>query len=110
MKPEIEKRYKKDFLILLTEEYGYRRWFWFPNISSDELILWWTQLESVKPYFMTPEPLLGDLYKAENEDEYELFIKLEESSIYYTAHIHCDDDSILIKPDKTKIYHQGFDS
>jgi hypothetical protein len=24
MKPEIEEKYKKDFLVLLTEEYGYR--------------------------------------------------------------------------------------
>jgi len=64
MKSEIEKKYKKDFLVLLTAE----------------------------------------------DDESELFIKLKKSLIFYTAHIHCDEDSVLIKPDKTKIYHKGYGS
>ena len=110
MKVEITNRYKTNPLILLEEEYGYRRWFWFPNMSLAELELWWLNLETVTPYFMTPEPLPGDLYKAQSEDEFDLFCELESSSDYYCAHIHCDDDSVLMKPDKTKVFHKGYES
>lgn len=109
MKLEIANRYKTDFLILLEEEYGYRRWFWFPDMPLVELESWWRNLETVDPYFMTPVPLPGDLYKAENEDEFDLFCELESSSNYHFAHIHCDDDSVLVKPDKTKIFHKGYE-
>ncbi len=72
MKPEIEERYKEDFVVLLGEEYGYRKWFWFPSMSAAELEVWWSELETVEPYFMAPEPLPGDLYQVEEEDEYDL--------------------------------------
>lgn len=110
MKLEIANRYKTDFLILLEEEYGYRCWFWFPDMHLVELESWWRNLESVVPYFMTPEPLPGDLYKVETEDEFYLFCELELSSKYHFAHIHCDDDSVLVQPDKTKIFHKGYES
>jgi len=47
MKSEIKNRYENDFLVLLNEEYGYRLWFWFPNITSNELDTWWSELDSV---------------------------------------------------------------
>ena len=110
MKKEITNRYKNDFLILLVEEYGYRLWFWFPNITSKELDTWWSVLDSVDPYFMTPELLLGDLYQVENDDEFELFTTLQDTCQLYTVHIHTDDDSVLTKPNGTKIYHKGYES
>lgn len=109
MKKEIETRYKKDLLVLLDEEYGYRKWFWFPEMRAEELEQWWGALETVEPYFMTPEPLPGELYQVEMASELNLFIQLEKSSQFYSAHTHCDDDSILIKPDKTRIYHKGYE-
>ena len=110
MKSEINNRYEKDFLVLLDEEYGYRLWFWFPNITSNKLDTWWSELDSVDPYFMTPEPLIGDLYQAEDDDELELFTSLQKTSKFYTVHIHSNDDSILKKPNGTKIYHKGYES
>ncbi|WP_299410110.1 hypothetical protein [Acaryochloris sp. IP29b_bin.148] len=110
MNQKIKERYQTDFLVLLAEEYGYRRWFWFPSMGEKELEIWWEKLESVDPYFMTPEPLPGDLIQAEDNDEFELFFKLRDSGNYYTAHTHCDDDSVLIKPNETKIFHQGYKS
>lgn len=109
MKQEIENRYRSDFLVLLVEEYGYRRWFWFPLMGKDELEKWWTQLETVAPYFMSPKPLPGDLYQVEADDEYDLFMKLNKAGNNYSAHIHCDDDSLLIRPDKTKLFHRGYE-
>lgn len=108
MRLKIANRYKADFLILLEEEYGYRCWFWFPDMHLVELESWWRNLESVDPYFMTPEPLPGDLYKVETEDEFYLFCELELSSKDHFAHIHCDDDSVLVQPDKTNIFHKGY--
>ncbi|MBO2646576.1 hypothetical protein [Shewanella algae] len=109
MKPEIEKRYATDFLVLLEEEYGYRRWYWFPSMAPSELEDWWLRLESVDPYFMTPEPLPGDLYQVEDDDEFDLFVELEKTGKFYVAHTHCDDDSVLLKPDKTKLFHKGYE-
>ena len=108
MKPDITNRYKLDFLILLEEEYGYRRWFWFPDMSTEKLESWWQHLETVEPYFITPEPLPGELYQVESDEEFDLFVELESSLKYYCAHMHCDDDSVLIKPDKVKIFHKGY--
>ncbi|VEP18326.1 hypothetical protein H1P_750010 [Hyella patelloides LEGE 07179] len=109
MKQEIKEKYLVDFCVLLVEEYGYRRWFWFPNMQESELIIWWKQLESVSPYFMTPEPLPGDLYQVKEKDELDLFVSLRSKNQYYVAHIHCDDDSVLIKPSGEKILHQGYE-
>ncbi len=78
-------------------------------MSPTDLEEWWSKLESVEPYFMTPEPLPGDLYQAEDEDELDLFAELEKQSRYYSAHTHCDYDSVLLKPDKTKILHKGYE-
>ena len=109
MKPEIENRYRSDFLVLLVEEYGYRRWFWFPSMGKDDLEKWWAQLETVVPYFMTPKSLPGELYQVAVGDESDLFIELERAGSHYFAHTHCDDDSVLIRPDKTKLFHKGFE-
>ena len=107
MKSEVEARWKKDFLVLLDEEYGYRSWFWFPSMSVSELEKWWKKLDSVEPYFMTPKPLPGGLYQA-SEDEIDLFLALEKSGKYYMAHTHCDDDSFLINLDGKKLFHKGY--
>lgn len=83
-------------------------------MGKDDLEKWWSQLETVAPYFMTPEPLPGELYQVEDDDdddddEYALFIKLSKTGSHYFAHTHCDDDSILIRPDKTKLFHKGYE-
>ena len=106
---DIKNKIEQDTLVLLCEEYGYRSWFWFPDMNFRELILWWENLETVSPYFMTPEPLPGTLKQIQEEDEFDLFHELKEKKEYFTAHIHCDDDSILITPDGKKIRHKGFE-
>lgn len=66
-------------------------------------------MESVDPYFMTPEPLPGELYQVEDDEEFALFIALEKSANHYFAHTHCDDDSMLMRPDKTRLFHKGYE-
>lgn len=110
MNTDIKHRSKKDFFVLLNEEYGYRRWFWFPDMSPEKLELWWLALESVDPYFMTPEPLPGTLYQVQTDDEFDLFNTLLDTNTVYYAHTHCDDDSFLMRPNKEKIHHKGLEA
>ncbi len=106
---EIKNKMKNEFLILLEEEYGYREWFWFPEITKEELIVWWERLESVDSYFMTPEPLIGTLIEAKEKELHQFFSHLEEKQVYMQGHIHVDDDSYLKKPyGKGYIYHKGY--
>ncbi len=96
----------RSFLVVLEEEYGYRHWFWYPDMTQVELEVWWKNLSSVEPYFMTPEPLPGRLDLVEDLDEW---MEVDRSKKHYYAHTHCDDDSILITPGGEKIYHEGYD-
>lgn len=106
MDPELEQRCKNDFIVLINEEYGYRKWFWFPPMNAAELEAWWSGLESVDPYFMTPESLPGDLYEVRAEEAYARYKQLAASC--HRLHLHCDDDSILICPNKTPLVHKGY--
>ena len=58
---------------------------------------------------MTPEPLLGELYQVEDDDEYDLYIQLDKAGNHYFSHTHCDDDSVLIRLDKTRLSHKGYE-
>lgn len=39
---------------LIEEEYGYRYWVWETAKSKQEMIAWWSALESVNEYFFNP--------------------------------------------------------
>ena len=107
MNDEIETRAKKETLVLLDEDCGNRMWFWFPKKNSNELIDWWKTLDSVEPYFKTPESLPGDVIQV-FDDKKELLKKLDLDEIHFCAHIHCNDDSVLQTPDGDRVYHRGF--
>ena len=103
----LKEKIETDFLILLTEEYGYREWFWFPNMNEEKLLEWWKELESVDPYFMTPEPLEGWLVEM-NEELADLYSQLRNSKQYITAHFHCNDDSYIKLPNGEIVHHKGY--
>ena len=42
-------------------------------------------------------------------DDLDAWMEKDKSKIYYRAHTHCDDDSVLITPSGSKIYHKGYD-
>ncbi len=105
MQINIENR-KGEFFVLLEEEYGYKHWFWFPKMEPNELEAWWKKLETVEPYFMSPEPLPGDVVFAEDMD---CWFDLQKKGNNYEAHTHCDDDSWIKKPNDDYIYHKGYE-
>jgi len=103
----LKEKIETDFLILLTEEYGFREWFWFPTLSEEELVEWWKNLESVDFYFMTPEPLEGWLVEMTKELA-DLYFELQSSKRYIKAHLHCNDDSYIELPNGEIVHHKGY--
>jgi len=114
MNPELMDRLETDFLVLFSEEWGFRTWFWFPPMYSQELEAWWRSQESVAMPLRTDVPapggkkLPGDLYQAIENDEYDLFDYLLKSKQHYYVHINFDDDSWLVTPEGVEIHHAGF--
>ena len=44
----------KGIIVYVEEEYGYRYWKWNTGVSTEELIKWWNELESVDAFFFNP--------------------------------------------------------
>jgi hypothetical protein len=97
-----------ELLVLLVEEYGYGYWLWIPYMTAAELEDWWRELPSVNPYFFDPSGLPGQMCVVHTPEQHAQFDTLRESNHHYTGHIHQDDDSFLARPDKSRIFHQGF--
>jgi hypothetical protein len=116
--------------VYLDEEYGYRYWIWETGMTRDQLVQWWTSLETVKPYFYTPVGLPGELtqaylaeggwLKADDLDQEasekqgdaiprdpSLVIPYESLKTSWKAHLHTDDDSSLWVGDERWV-HAGF--
>src|SRR4051812_10243382 len=100
-------------VVALEEECGYRDWFWFSEMSCEELESWWSTLPTVSPYFYDPskpedgaEPLSGKLiqccHRDEDKEHWAVFKLLAD----YQAHMHTDSDSYLEKT--VLIYHKGY--
>lgn len=128
----------KHEIVILEEEYGYRRWFWFTQMTSKELESWWKrQNRMYKLDFISKFP--GKLLEATSYEKtrgyvsynhkyetdmfnnsiwyydyylfdwlYEKWEKLNNSYLHYTAHVFCDDDSWLISPKGNRIHHNGY--
>ncbi len=105
---DIKERAKSETVVLLDEEYGYREWIWFPKMCAVELEAWWRALESVEPFYWQPELLPGDLFQMKEERDFEVSMKLFAVNRHYSALINDDNDSVLTRPDKSKIYHKGY--
>jgi len=54
--------------VWLEEEYGYRYWRWETHMSHEELVSWWSNLESVRPYFLSPTNLPGTVVQLDPSD------------------------------------------
>ncbi|KKL84750.1 hypothetical protein LCGC14_1961550 [marine sediment metagenome] len=85
-------------VVYLDEEYGYRQWFWFPNMPESELQAYWDSLNAPDFYFSIYK-LLGDMVPCESDfpmyDVWDEGFRLENS---WRAHLHWDDDSWLKGP------------
>lgn len=119
-------------IVALEEEYGYRYWVWHTGMTAEQLEVYWTkELDSVMPFFMhnmkdlpgrvvysVPVPLTileedhewteEDFNKIERPTFCEIHQDKESNPIYWSSHIHMDDDSYLKKNDGTVLRHKGW--
>ena len=98
--------------------------FWLTPFTSKELELWWTNQETFwrssedldevfRIFDEVPPPsrkygIPGVFLDAETEEEIALWVEMSESKTFYSCTICCDGDSVLQRPDRTRIVHKGF--
>ena len=97
-----------EVVVLLIEEYGYRSWIWLPKMTGRALETWWSRLPSVNRYFFDPSSLPGKMCIVRTEVQRAQFHTLSQSGTYYRGHIHQDEDSHLVRPDNTFVFHRGY--
>ena len=87
--------------ILLEEEYGYRYWIWDTGKNKEEVLSWWSELETVRPFFFNPSKTLpfGEVLSL-NKD----WVHVPETEAY--MHLHEDEDSFL-RVDEELFLHKG---
>jgi hypothetical protein len=100
-----------EYVVHVEEEYGYRDWLWVPNMTIDELRVWWQKLPTVAPFFFDgPVNFPGEIHQIYFETAttfafvkegpgrvvtplHSDFITLPKDALY--MHIHEDEDSFL---------------
>jgi hypothetical protein len=92
-----------ELCVMLSEEYGYRYWFWFPGMTIGQLKMYWISLKPSEAYNDITKHLAGELIEA-TEDLLELFEQLDTAS-NLQAHLHWDDDSWLVVPGEKVVYN-----
>jgi len=107
-KRQLSTQIPEVFFVLLCEEFGFAHWFWIPKLSASALADWWRHVEAAEvgkaPLFFNTRNLPGKRILADET----LFYELYNTGKYWYAHAHWEDDSYLLSPDKTVIYHQGY--
>jgi hypothetical protein len=101
--------------VLLTEEYGYRSWYWSTELGEDELIDWWKN-QAQRPRITKLPGEIFELYPNDREGPCNWFLVKDYGDIYgeiniprggWEAHIHDDEDTYLQKPDGETVKHKG---
>ncbi|MDB4278658.1 hypothetical protein N9917_03570 [Deltaproteobacteria bacterium] len=107
--------------VYVDEEYGYRSWVWETGMTAEELVAWWTGLETVMSYFFSPSGLPGTMtqvhlgaeaFAVHETNEPIPFpagyhYKDDRPRDYWKAHMHIEEDSFLQAPDGTYHRHLG---
>lgn len=93
--------------IILDEEYNYRHWFWQPDRTVEDAISWWSSLDAISPWTLTPKFLPGNMFEVTTDEDYDLWIKSWFSGRFVTGHIDEDDSSYLRLPSGEEGYPSG---
>jgi hypothetical protein len=88
--------------IFIEEEYGYRYWIWTIEKTKSEMISWWSELETVIPFFYDPSKSLpfGDFEHLSEPP-------LDTQEDVHYIHLHEDCDSYMRLAGEN-YYHKGF--
>ncbi|HCN30891.1 MAG TPA: hypothetical protein DIT64_19655 [Verrucomicrobiales bacterium] len=93
-------------VILISEEYGYRSWWWWPDRPMAEIICWWKDLPTVEQWSLSGPVLPGSTIEVA-EDESAAFHQKWMDHLHIRLHLHEDDDSVLHLPGGETVLHQG---
>jgi hypothetical protein len=111
------------YAVHVQEEYGYREWLWAPDMTIEELKVWWKNLPTVAPYFFEgPVNFPGEIHQIYFHEPFSFsFIKEVEGRTVVPLHpdplvmpediihmhIHEDSDSYLVI-DGVSYNHAGY--
>jgi hypothetical protein len=117
-------------IVLLDEEYGYRTWVWYTEMSDEGLKMYWEGLKTVSDFFFNPRMLPGTLipwwpdsgnpeegvftfdpkgFGWDGDEPEGTVVWLRHQKILWKGHIHQDDDSGIGHPDIGGLRHAGFE-
>jgi hypothetical protein len=107
-------------LVLISEEYGYKNWFWFPRKSKKEVIKWWKRQHNKPNRWPIQFTEIGEFVSAsyyKNASElletdllYSLWYKLKNmrlDSIWF-SHVFNSEDTYLLLRKNLDVYHADF--
>ena len=102
----------EELCVLLDEEFGYRTFFWYPNMSPSDFTAWWEGLDSVEGYTTCQEdhgtPLPGKLVEVDTDEQWDKWTELYTVGDLIFCSFFNDGDSFLRTGGKT-YRHKGFD-
>ena len=98
--------------VLVSEEFGYRYWFWFPEVSKKELVKIWKNTERIDKFnfhqVLPGKFILAGGANVEWSIKEEWFYFLYGNRTTWIADIFDDCDSLLITTaPKRYIHHKG---
>lgn len=114
-----KRNLKNNIMVILCEEFGYKQWFWFPNMTGPQLEKWWKrQWNMTKFNFILNLPgtlieatSLNESLRQDNDSFDWLFVHwniTNDLKTNYKAHIFCDDYTWLISPTGRFITHNNY--
>jgi hypothetical protein len=106
-----KKLFRDEAFVLVSEEFGYRYWFWFPEVSQKKLVSIWKNTERIDKFnFHKVLPgkfiLVGGCGGQTVREE--LFYYLYDARLTWIADIFDDNNSVLITSyPRRYIHHKG---
>jgi len=106
----LRNRFGSELTVVLEEDYGYRSWIWYPEMTLSQLIDWWSSQDHITRFIGPDLPygLPGDLYSVETEEEDYLWASGYKRSDCCKAWLGADFDSCLITTNGDLIVDKGF--
>jgi hypothetical protein len=85
-------------IVLIEEEFGYRRWIWETTLKERELFNLWIRTDFNRFYFYPPNIKYGNWKEAKTQKEFISFFKMWDSKKYIKGHVFDNINSYLLTP------------
>ena len=109
MDPAIKRRGKSELTVFLELNFGQLEMFWFPALSTDELISWWRSQQNISAFASDPAYTLpGEIYFAHSQESVDFWHDEFHRPDSCKAWINDEDRSCLITSDKRLVTDQAF--